>query len=303
MNLVAQQVGERGVNEALTRDTALADEPFRHDVDGEMTLARPVMPGMTAMFFAVVEDGKPFGKKGGAQARFNFCGDWAFEVGGHDDYIGCFVSRFIRTILSSDPFSTRRFNRFHGRVESERPCAVPGCPEPGEFRAPPLEGQRSGQEGPQWRWLCLDHVRAFNQGYNFFTGMSPDEIAAAQRPYAGWERETRAFSSNATSPPPKWSDFADPLDAIGARFKERVAKARADNQMRQDGKFLSHEDRRQMRVMELPIDADRKLLRTRYTELLRRYHPDHNGGDRSHESALQAVIEAYGHLRKAEAFA
>ncbi|MBA38398.1 MULTISPECIES: J domain-containing protein [Sphingomonadaceae] len=204
--------------------------------------------------------------------------------------------------MSSEPFSNRRFNRFHGRVESGRPCAVEGCAEPGEFRAPVPEGQRSGHEGPQWRWLCLDHVRAFNQGYNFFSGMSAEEIAAAQRPYAGWERETRAFSSNATSPPPRWADFADPLDAIGARFKERVAKARADSQMRQDGQFLSQEDRRQMAVMDLPIDADRKALRTRYTELLRRFHPDHNGGDRSHESALQAVIAAYGHLRKAAVF-
>jgi hypothetical protein len=205
--------------------------------------------------------------------------------------------------LSTDPFSTRRFNRFHGRVESDRPCAVEGCAEPGEFRAPPLEGARPNREGPQWRWLCLDHVREFNQGYNFFTGMSPDEIAAAQRPYAGWERETRAFSSNAASPPPRWSDFQDPLDAIGAKFRERVAKAREANQMRQDGQFLSGEDRKALAVMALPIDADRKALRGRYTELLRKYHPDHNGGDRSHEAALQGVIEAYQHLRKAPAFA
>lgn len=172
--------------------------------------------------------------------------------------------------MSTDPFSTRRFNRFHGRVEGDRPCWVSGCPEPGEFRAPPLEGSaRPGDEGPRWRWLCLDHVREFNQGYNFFTGMSPEEIAAAQRPFAGWERETRAFSSNAHSPPPKWSDFSDPLDAIGAKFKERVAKARADAQMRQDGQFLSAEDRKALRVMELDIDADRKALRMRYTALLR----------------------------------
>lgn len=204
--------------------------------------------------------------------------------------------------MSTDRFSSRRFNRFHGRVESDRSCWVEGCPEPGEFRAPPLEGGVSPSEGPRWRWLCLDHVREFNQGYNFFTGMSAEEIAAAQRPHAGWERETRAFSANAHSPPPKWSDFSDPLDAIGAKFKERVAKARADNQMRQDGKFLSGEDRKALTVMGLSVDADRKALRIRYTQLVRRYHPDHNGGDRSHEGALQAVIEAYGHLKKAQAF-
>jgi hypothetical protein len=204
--------------------------------------------------------------------------------------------------LSTDPFSSRRFNRFHGRVESGRPCAVEGCPESGEFRAPPLDAGGSHQEGPRWRWLCLDHVRQFNAGYNFFTGMTPDEIAAAQRPFAGWERETRAFSSNAASPPPKWSDFSDPLDAIGAKFRARKRQAEQDDAMRADGKRLSAEDRRALDVMDLPVDADRKALRQRYTQLLRRYHPDHNGGDRSHEGRLQRVIEAYGLLRKAPAF-
>lgn len=205
--------------------------------------------------------------------------------------------------MASDPFSTRRFNRFHGRVESARACAVEGCEQFGEFRAPPLEGNGSIHEGPRWRWLCLDHVREFNRSYNFFTGMSPDEIAAAQRPYAGWERETRAFSSNAASPPPRWADFADPLDAIGAKFRERREQARRASAMRTDGRYLSAEDRRALDVMGLPIDADRKALRMRYTELLRRYHPDHNGGDRTHENALQSVIAAYSLLRKAPAFA
>jgi hypothetical protein len=209
--------------------------------------------------------------------------------------------------LATDPFSTRRFNRLHGRVESGHACAVPQCPEPGEFRAPASGGHGGGSEGPRWRWLCLEHVRQFNQGYNYFSGMTPDEIEAAQRPYAGWERETRAFSSNATSPPPRWDDFADPLDAIGASFRntvrDRMAKAARDRGERKDGKPLSPDDRKALDVMGLSLDADRKMLRQRYTELVRRYHPDHNGGDRTHESALQAVIGAYGQLRKAAAFA
>ena len=44
-------------------------------------------------------------------------------------------------------------------------------------------------------------------------------------------------------------------------------------------------------------------LRKRYSALVRRYHPDKNGGDRSHEGKLGAVIEAYQLLRKATAFA
>jgi curved DNA-binding protein CbpA len=44
-------------------------------------------------------------------------------------------------------------------------------------------------------------------------------------------------------------------------------------------------------------------VRKRYSQLVRRYHPDRNGGDRSHEARLGAVIEAYQLLRKAAAFA
>jgi hypothetical protein len=143
-------------------------------------------------------------------------------------------------------------------------------------------------------------VRAFNSGYNFFNGMTPDEIHDAQRPYAGWERETRAFSSNGGADrPPRWADFADPLDAIGARFRERMQAEAA----RKDGRPLSGDDRKAMKVLGLSLDADRSALRARYSELVRKFHPDRNGGDRSHEGALQAVVEAYQHLRKAPAFA
>lgn len=186
--------------------------------------------------------------------------------------------------------------RFHGRVPGSRVCDYSGCEEAGEFRAPPEGGRRNGFDGPgDWRWFCLEHVRAFNGGYNFFNGMSSEEIAEQQRPYAGWERETRAFTAN-PSPPPRWADFTDPLDAIGARFGQRPAE-------RKDGRELSDPDRRALKVLGLEVDADRRTLRQRYADLVRRYHPDRNGGDRSHEKALQEVISAYTQLKSRPAFA
>ncbi|MDQ2893562.1 MAG: J domain-containing protein [Pseudomonadota bacterium] len=172
---------------------------------------------------------------------------------------------------------------------------APDCTEPGEFRAPPLEGASSGGL-PNFRWFCLDHVRAFNARYNYFNGMTADEIHHAQRPLAGWERETRAFATAGGDRAPRWSDFNDPLDAIAARFRREVAPERTD------GKPLSGQDRDSLRVLGLAANADRAALRKRYSELVRRYHPDRNGGDRSHETMLQKVIAAYQQLRQAPAF-
>ena len=56
-------------------------------------------------------------------------------------------------------------------------------------------------------------------------------------------------------------------------------------------------------MLQLKDDIDRTALRQRYSELVRRFHPDRNGGDRSHEAVLQRVVEAYQLLRKAPAFA
>lgn len=191
----------------------------------------------------------------------------------------------------------RKPERLHGRVAGHaRGCNHPDCDEAGEFRAPANQGARPDFNGPgDWQWLCLDHVRAFNTRYNFFAGMSTDEIEAAQRPYAGWERETRAFSA-APHLGPRWGDFSDPLEAIGAHFGK-------DRMPRDDGKMLSEHDRKLLKVMGLEKDADRRALRQRYADLVRRYHPDRNGGDRSHEKALQEVIDAYTQLKSRPAFA
>ena len=192
--------------------------------------------------------------------------------------------------------------KFHGRVEAEdRTCEAVGCGEPGEFRAPGDNGP--GSDGPgRWRWFCLDHVRAFNSSYNWFAGMSADEIVAAQHPAAGWanSRTTRAFRADAgIDGVPRWADFDDPLDAIGARASDIRRRAQRSAQ---HSRFTGQE-RAALDTMGLAPDLDRTTLRRRYSELVRRYHPDRNGGDRSHEGRLTRVVEAYQVLKKSIALA
>ena len=182
-------------------------------------------------------------------------------------------------------------------------CEHPLCDGAGEFRAPGSLG--SSFDGPgQWRWFCLDHVREFNAGYDWFAGMSADEIYAAQAPGAGWATESPAFrAAGKVDGMPRWADFADPLDAIGARASDikRAAAGRSQAQA-SPGRFTPRE-REALGAMGLDPAADRSQLRRRYSELVRKYHPDRNGGDRRHEAHLQAVVEAYQLLRKAAAFA
>jgi hypothetical protein len=187
-----------------------------------------------------------------------------------------------------------RQTKWHGRIEgSEQRCCAPGCREPGEFRAPLTPGDFDGPG--TWQFFCLEHVREHNARYNFFEGMTPEEIEAAQSPIAGWERATRAFAHAGADAGPAWRDFADPLDAIAARFRPAEGRQRVNR--------FTAKERHALGILGLKDSTDLHKVRKRYSELVRRYHPDRNGGDRSHERKLGQVIEAWQLLRRAEAFA
>jgi DnaJ domain len=194
------------------------------------------------------------------------------------------------------PHSSRPSNRYHGRVPRHEACAIYGCPHPGEFRAP--LSHRPSLDGPQpWRWLCLEHIREFNASYDYFAGMSAEQIYAAQTPMHGWETESRTFRAAGNADlPPRWSDFKDPIDAMGARFRQRMDEARTEAQDRARG--IDPEVRRALTTLELEPGADRRAIRSAYSRLVRVYHPDRNGGDRRHEAKLQAVIAAYNRLKE-----
>ena len=93
------------------------------------------------------------------------------------------------------------------------------------------------------------------------------------------------------------------FDGPGARASEIRGRAQARQASREEFARFTPREREALSVMGLGPQTDRHELRKRYSALVRRYHPDRNGGNRSHEALLQRVVEAYQLLRKAAAFA
>jgi len=188
-----------------------------------------------------------------------------------------------------------KHDRFHGRVgDGQNSCEAQNCNKAGEFRAPNI-GEQGTHDGPSpAHWFCLEHIREFNASYDYFLGMSEDEIYEAQHPATGWDARNRWPSDS--NPLPRWSDFTDPLDAIGAKYKGGIGA------ILRESKPENRADKKALKVMGLKGEVTRSQIRKKYGELLRRYHPDRNGGDRGHEKALQDVISAYTHLKASENF-
>src|ERR1700761_8560618 len=70
-------------------------------------------------------------------------------------------------------------------------CEWAGCKNKGGHRAP------KGRDNSREYWnFCLDHVREYNQSYNFFQGMNPDDVARYQKDALTGHRPTWKMGAN-----------------------------------------------------------------------------------------------------------
>jgi hypothetical protein len=185
------------------------------------------------------------------------------------------------------------------RLRKELPgCQWPGCKEPATHRAP--KGRMRASE--YWQ-LCLAHVREYNNSYNFFAGMSDDAIAKYQNEDLTGHRPTwkmgsvggRRTEAKRNSRGSRGSGWAadDPFGLF-----ERVAGG-GQARPAAEGRKVLNAQRRALDVLGLEADAQRADIKARFKVLVKRHHPDANGGDRTSEDRLREIIQAYNYLKSA----
>lgn len=187
----------------------------------------------------------------------------------------------------------------HHLKPGERRCEWPGCAAKASAKAP-----KSRELMNQHYWFCQPHAGEYNRNWDFFAGMSEGQVAAAQAARATGERPTWEFkasrlSREAASFAAKMGTgangkgagaYVDPLGVFG----HRAARA-AEAPSRQLGRL----ELRALEELDLDERADGAAIRVRYIELVKRFHPDSNGGDRSTEQKLTKVLKAYQALKTA----
>jgi hypothetical protein len=170
-----------------------------------------------------------------------------------------------------------------------RCCAWPGCEAEGTHRAPLARDRLR-----EFQYLCLDHVREFNQRWDYFAGMSADEIHAHQRADTTWHRPTWRFGT-APGAEPCWRD-------VFGLFTDGPAKPRRQGPPPRPQRPPTKAEL-MMAVLELEDGFTLSELKTRYKTLAKRHHPDLHGGDKAAEERLKQVIEAYTYLREQRLYA
>jgi hypothetical protein len=188
-----------------------------------------------------------------------------------------------------------------GAEPEKRTCEWDGCAEGGEFRAP----KGRGAEG-HYHHYCLEHVREYNKSYNYFSGMSDEASWSHQKHASIGERPTWRMGVNAWSQNGRRRIFAGGRSFHGFDVKDEfdvLGGAHIEGQARR-GPVRSRPvralERRSLDTLNLDESATGEDIRQRYKDLVKRHHPDANGGDRSSEDRLREIIQAYKHLKSVD---
>lgn len=197
------------------------------------------------------------------------------------------------------------FDRIRVKPDQDRrlraelpPCEWPGCNGGATHRAP--KGREHANE--YWRF-CLDHVREYNSTYNYFAGMNDDAVAKYQKDALTGHRPTWKMGSlggkRGARPGKGFRGSDHTSDDPFSLFGDSGARANTGRAKTAEARKVFNAQRRALETLGLEDDASRADIKSKFKTLVKRHHPDANGGDRGSEARLREIIQAYNYLKSA----
>ena len=188
---------------------------------------------------------------------------------------------------SKSVHNSSMFSRVPDVLPEAHTCEWPDCEAIGEHRAP-----RSRDDLKNFRWFCMDHIRQYNKSWNYYEGMSDKQVEADLRDDTSWNRPSWPFAGmdkplNFKGPSPDVDDFGGAFTQSGDPETENTAHPRHEPDSPEAGAMA-------MLDLTPPVTTDQ--IKRRYKELVKRHHPDANGGDKVAEEKFKQISLAYAAL-------
>lgn len=176
-----------------------------------------------------------------------------------------------------------RFFETSDRPVKIRLCDHPACGQPGDYRAP-----KGRDHLNDYYFFCLDHVRDYNKAWDYFAGLTPEQIEGYTREATVWER-------------PTW-----PMGQWGAAEKALRDKAMSgifgqampDEDRPQPAPPMPIAEREALQTLGLKPPVDFAAIKAQYRVLVKKHHPDLHGGAREAEEMFKSINQAFAVLRR-----
>ena len=166
----------------------------------------------------------------------------------------------------------------------ENICEWENCRDIGEFKAP-----TERDNSRNFKWMCEKHIKLFNSKWNYFDGMSQDEIENFLKSDLTWHRPTQKFGSSDNFFSILWNNALS--DEFNIFKEEKLINAL-------NGRKLTEKDKDAFRIIGLDFSADWASIQKEFKTLVKKFHPDKNSGSKKFEDKLKKITLAYSHLKQ-----
>jgi hypothetical protein len=126
--------------------------------------------------------------------------------------------------------------------------------------------------------------------------MSDDAVLKYQKDALTGHRPTWKMGTGKNADPGRFyaESSIDPFTLFrefGGHGTESAAQPKAE------ARTIRNAERRAFETLGLEVSATQVEIKARFHELVKRHHPDSNGGDRSTEDRLIEIIQSYNYLK------
>ena len=186
-----------------------------------------------------------------------------------------------------------KYNTFKKNLSWERYtlkiCDNTNCKNNGEYKAP-----KSRSNLNQYYFFCLKHIQEYNKSWDFYRGLSIDQIEFSMKKDTVWDRPSWPLKGNPNNIAEQLSDFLS--NDFSLLEKEKKIRDFLKNKLTDESLTKSESDSLKVLELKMPISVDK--IKKKYKKLVKIFHPDVNANNKESEKKFKEITEAYNILLK-----
>ena len=167
-------------------------------------------------------------------------------------------------------------------------CDSPKCNEKGEYRAP-----KSRVMLNKYFYFCLDHIKEYNKSWDFYKGMSVEQIENSMRSDTFWDRPSWPLKNSFKN---IFDEFNEYVEDFVKNDDDKINDTFFKNKLLDES--LSIEEAKALKELDLKMPISLEKIKKNYKKLVKIFHPDVNGNNKDAEERFKQINESYKLLLK-----
>ena len=167
-------------------------------------------------------------------------------------------------------------------------CDSPKCNEKGEYKAP-----KSRVMLNEYFYFCLNHIKEYNKSWDFYKGMSVEQIESSMRSDTFWDRPSWPLKNSFKN---IFDEFNEYIEDFVKTDDEKINDAYFKNKLLDEN--LTLEEAKALKELDLKMPISLEKIKKNYKKLVKIFHPDVNGNNKDAEERFKQINESYKLLLK-----